>query len=466
MIWNMKKAFSVVEILVGLLVIAVIGYMFVFYIGSAKKETQFSSDRFNAVVLSQKVSEDLIEEMAVNPYGMETLGIDSSTGSFQNITDGSSVFFSWLEDRAAPWGKIDPTKDGSLSSAMQPLYENVKKFKMRLTGKRLATTGDTEKRNLFSCNIDFSWEAKTGRGEINSECVIFSPATPKKTDLSYAVKESEIDPRIPAEVYSQPTKSITEIANQIGENVETVLALGRISLVASGFIKSEFLVEKNNEIAQLKSKLSSTPASDISAQYDISHSLAKAWYDITKGSFLVLAYLEPQFAQLQSQGKFNKTGGTGFNAASIHKDLSFYRIIYERFTGSLIQARYYYYIMLQNHFSKFKGGKNQIQVLQKLMDLYRIAAILPQRPGGKQEYISFLNRIKAFADGKNPFLLRMVEQELIFLNDQNVWLERFPNLKRIHGLTTEKIPGILAFIKKKSADALMNNVPSTKNKTN
>lgn len=454
-----RRAMTLVEILVGLGILAVIGTMLVTFIRSGRKEIQFSSDHLNAVILSQKVSEDLIEEMAMNPYGLETLGVNTTTPSYQEITDGRSIFFSFVEDRAAPWGYIDPATDGSVGPGMQPLYEDIRKFKFALTGERMAAAGGSEDRNLVTARVDLAWEAQTGRGEFNSTCLLFSPATEKKTDLAFAVDEAALDARIPAEVYRKPGQTIPELAAAIGENVETVKALGRIALLTRDFTASDYFRRQKAKIAAAKQKLLQTPAGNLAGQFEHRHAIARHWYDLAKTCFQVVAYLVPQFAELRQQGRFAAGSGTGFNAVSLQENLQTYGIIYEYFVGSLVQSRYYYYALLQSDLSRYKGGKCQLQTLQKLMDIYRVVAILPTRPQGAQEYRAFLGRMRKLGEGRNPFLVRLVDQELVFLQNPSQWFDRLPNLKRISSIVKDQVPGILGFIREKSDGAVTGNAP-------
>ncbi|HNV72450.1 MAG TPA: hypothetical protein PKO06_22260 [Candidatus Ozemobacteraceae bacterium] len=308
-----RHALTLVELIVGLAIFCSIGAVFVTFITSSSKEVKFSGDHFNAVILSQKVSEDVLEELSVNPYGLETLGVDGTKSGYQEVVDGKSVFFSYLEDRVAPWGKIEPTTDGLLNSDMKPLYDHVKKYKFQVAGERMHNTGDDPKRNLMSCDIDFNWSSQTGRGEFNTSFLLFSPATARKTDLAAIVDQSAIDARIPGEVFFRPGKTVPELAADIGENVDTLLALGRISLVSRDFMASQYYQKRRQDIKLAKLQLSATPQIDLANQFELRKTIARMWYDLAKTCFQVIAYLEPQFAVLQSQGKFGTGAGTGFS---------------------------------------------------------------------------------------------------------------------------------------------------------
>jgi len=226
-----RRAFTLVEVIIGFSILAGIALVYLIFVRSSSKELQFSADHLNAVVLSQKVSEDLIEELAINPYGFETLGIAGSTDEHE-VVEGRSVFFSFVEDTRAPFGKIDINSDGAITQQMQPLYDSVEKFKFKVDGRRLASSGDHEDRNLVEGKIDFFWNAQTGRGEFNTSMQMFSPVTLKKVDLGLIIDQDAIDARIPGQIFGT-SQSIAEISASTGENVETLLAFGRIALITS-----------------------------------------------------------------------------------------------------------------------------------------------------------------------------------------------------------------------------------------
>ncbi|OGK07796.1 MAG: hypothetical protein A2W80_02800 [Candidatus Riflebacteria bacterium GWC2_50_8] len=445
----MKKsrcAFTLVEVLVGCSILAGISLIYLIFVRSSSKEMQFSADHLNAVVLSQKISEDLIEELAVNPYGFETLGVSGST-SQQEVIEGRSVFFSFIEDTRPPYGKIGINSDGAIGPQMQPLYDTVNKFKFTVAGERLAATGDHEDRNLIQSNIDFFWNATTGRGEFNTAMQMFSPVTCKKVDLGLILDQATIDARIPAEVFARPTSNIAEIAASMGENVAALQALGRIALVTRDFVVSQYYVRRKNDLRQLNLRLGNTLATDLEQQFELRKSIAETWYEMAQICFQIVAYLEPQFEIMQTQGKFQTTTGAGFNPITFQQDLFYYRIIFEYFAGSLVQARYYYNTMLTSDLIRYKGGKAQIQLLQKLIDIYRLVVILPSRSGGMQEYRAFLARIKSFSEGRNPYLYRFATFERSLLDQPDEWMKRYANLERLNHIIAVRVPVILDFIK-------------------
>ncbi len=452
-----QRGFSLAEVIIGIAILLVLATIYLTFVSSASKEIQFSGDHLNSVVIAQKITEDMIEELALNPFGLETLGLDATAGSPQEIVDGKSVFFSMIEDSKAPFGIIDKMSDGAIVPDMQPLYDTVKRFRFSATGERLADSGETEDRNLVQSNILLQWQTKTGKGQFDTAIQLFSPVTKKKVSLGVLMDEAAIDSRIPAEVFYKPGKTIGELATEIGENDKTILALGRISLISRDFATSDSFRNFKNKVKQLKLRVESTPSIDHGKRFLLIRELAKTWYSMGKNCFQVVAYLEPQFKILQTEGKFGSiNSGTGFNPLSFQQDLFNFRIIFEYFSGCMEHARFHYNQLLAKDLVNYKGGKTQLQIIQKLMDIYRIVAILPTRPGGMAEYKDFLERIRKFSDGRNPFLYRLATFEKLLLNSPTEWKNRYPNLEGIHQMIAVRVPEILAFIKTQTISAISN----------
>ena len=452
-----KKGFSLVEVMIGVAIFATVGVAFLSFLSQSIGESKFSAEYFSAFILSQKVMEDFSEEIAINPYGFETLGVDENSTQYSEVVDGATVHFSGLEDQQKPYGKIDPGADNTINAKVVPLYEIVKKFQFRAQAKRLEKTGDGEKRNLLRCNLEFLWDAKIGKGQYETSCSFFSPVTAKKIDLALNVDQAAIDARIPKDFFNAPGKSLAQIANERSSTVETVTALGRIALVTEDFMKSQYYTKQMKAIADLKKKLALIPASQFDQEYAVRLAIALAWYDLAKACYQIVVYLEPCFATLQSQNvSALQTGTNTLNPIQLQEALFHYRIIYEYFVGSIVQARFYYYALIEKDLALYKGGKRELQVLQKLIDLYRIVALLASVPTGMDQYKAFLGRLDTFADGRNLYLQRMVRQEMIYLQDPAVWMEKFPNLKRISSIVKDRIPQILAFIKARTDDAVLN----------
>ena len=440
--------FTLLEVVFGMALFATVAISFILFLQSSAKESQFSGEHLTALILSQKVLEDIGEEVFVNPYGFETLGIEGSSPNLE-VTEGKSVFFSYLEDRKAPWGRIDPAIDGMITPKMLPLYEAVAKYRFQVEGKRLQASGDGEDRNVMNCGVGFSWSARTGSGKFANRCLYFSPVTAKKQDLSAMVDEPGLDRRSPEEFFRKPGQSLLEIAAQSGVPVEDLRDLGRVALVTQDFLQSPPFRDLQKKTSRLRARIPTIPPDSFDALFDARLQLAQSWYELAKLSFQIVAFVERPVSRFARENTFKSLHGAGIPAIepiAFQRALFNVKLIYSYFTASLIQSRDAFQALLQKDIAGYKGGKTQLQIMQKLFDLHRLIAIIPTCPDGMAEYRKFLAKVEGFAEGRNPFLHRMVRQEEVFLGDRTVWLNRWANLKRLDGILNDRMPGILVFI--------------------
>lgn len=355
-----RKGLSLVEVIISMGIIAVIGAGFVTYLRSTAKNLKFSGDHFNSLVLAHKVTEDLIDEFRMNPFGHEALNIDSPTSDFIDVTDASSIFFSFIENRSEPYGTIDPSIDRGISKEMQPIFESVKNTRFKITGERPADSGESIDRNLVKCDMTFAWKTQTGKGEISNCALYFSPVTPRK-------------------IPPQPVLGQAEFWSLYNKIFSRIIAM---QIAMSGESDPEKLIKCLREIAD-------------------------KWHEMAGVCLKNLMF-----------------GASTF-------DKHYHRINYEYFKGCILQARFFYYKLLDDDFIRYKGAKYQFQVMQKLLDIYRVTAIIPTHAEGMDELRIFLKRIKEFSQGRQPALYRAADQELFLLSRPMSWFQKLPNLERI-----------------------------------
>ncbi len=70
------NTFTLIEVLIGAFILAGIGLSTLYFLRSARKQGEFGSDHFEAILLFQKILEDCTQEITLNPNGFVTLGFD------------------------------------------------------------------------------------------------------------------------------------------------------------------------------------------------------------------------------------------------------------------------------------------------------------------------------------------------------------------------------------------------------
>jgi hypothetical protein len=222
---------------------------------------------------------------------------------------------------------------------------------------------------------------------------------------------------------------------------KAIFELGKVHLLCKGFMQSDYYRQTMQEISDLKKKLATTSTQ---ALYATRVSLAARWYDLAKTCYRLAFYLEKSFARLMTHPAGLPGGVAGIDQSRLGQCMANFSIIYELFVGGLVQTRDNYLHLLEPAFAA-KGGKRQQQIILRLLDIYRILGINPNYPPGLGEYRGFIDRLRSFSEGKNPFMARFMDDERALVQDVKVLLARYPNLKNIHALLAERMPRVLEF---------------------
>ncbi|NLI76721.1 MAG: type II secretion system protein [Candidatus Riflebacteria bacterium] len=441
-----QTGFTMTELMIGVSIFAGLTLAFLLSVRATTREIDFSADYFMSILVAQKVGEDLMEETTLNPFALESSGVESPSGITSRLVDGGSVHFSFLEDRAAPWGRIDPGVDGLLSADVQPLYAQVRDFRLRTRARRLASDQAVPDRNLLAVSTEVQWKNQADGRKYESEFQVFSPVTGKKFDETLDVGTLPLTPAALEEetarfFYHLSAEDLkAKIAQSQGDE-KAIFELGKVHFLCKGFMQSEYYRKTMQEITTLKKNLASPSGQDL---YGTHVALAARWYDLAKTAYRLAFYLERSFDRLMAHPAGLPGGVEGIDQSRLAQCMANFSIIYELFVGGLVQTRSNYLKLLEPGFAA-KGGKRQQQIILRLLDIHRILGINPNYPQGLPDYRVFIDQIRTFSEGRLPFLARFMDDERVLAKDPKALLARYPNLKSIHALLADRMPRVLAF---------------------
>lgn len=127
-----KTGVSLIEILIAISIFVVsgLGIFLVFHRGGIEQKT-FTSERFTAMFLAQKVIEDINLQNQENPYYFTELSRMASTMEPEQIVDGESIFFRLLD---GPEGSTEliPDQSSLITRDSDLAYDQLKRFKLRV----------------------------------------------------------------------------------------------------------------------------------------------------------------------------------------------------------------------------------------------------------------------------------------------------------------------------------------------
>ncbi|MBF0500915.1 MAG: prepilin-type N-terminal cleavage/methylation domain-containing protein [Candidatus Riflebacteria bacterium] len=432
-----SPGFTFVELTVGLFLLGVLGTMVVMAIQSTGRETDFTDNHFTGLLLSQKVVEDLNEEIWINPHGFSTLGIEGNHGLDSPITDGEAVFFTNLQDEKSPWQQIEPS-EGKIDSNHLPLYDQVQNFRLGVNAKRLAPPGGgTPDENIYRGGIVFSWKGKSKPGNCITENLFFAPASAKKVATTDLISPTAL----------AMNGSYTQFQGYSGGDPKLMQEMGKVAALSGSFVRGSFLANSLSEASSLQDKLN-MGSQNLKLVYDYHQKLANLWFEVSRQSFNILYALDPSITYIMDHFSNTSLGGglTGGNEYLYQSSFRDYRLVYESFVGALRQSRANYQSIVSGDLALQKGNRVQYLGILRLIDIYRVLTVLPSYPSGLAEYQAFLNQLGTFSEGRNPYLSRFVLQEKDFAGDAMQLAAQHPNLQEISRIFGTKFANVLGFI--------------------
>ncbi len=445
-----SQGLSLLEILIGLFVVAMVGTIFSRLMQSTRRELAFSAEHFTAIVLSQKVMQDLTQENLIDPVaGFPILGIDQAGSTSSRITEGASVFFSSLEDRREPWRQIDPRIDGGIDRGMMPLFLQVASFQVKVVATREAPPADPgENRHLWLAGVEWSWPARTGAGYYRLPCLFASPVGPKQVDLAMKLDEGIVEKETCRDFFEDDTRSLADLAAAHGADPQLLAALGKVNYVMRIFLGTTGIGALLKEIQALEAKRTAMGKEPPSVRHAYYEELMEKYLEVSRYSFFVLFNLEP--LAIEAIGKFDQDhlGPVLWPRSSlVGRGIRQLRTARENFVSGLIYGRATGLRLLDPEIIAEVGLKRNYEDLFRLLDLFRVLAVMQTHPKGIAEYEEFLDGLRARSVGRDPALHRFLSHERDTLGKVRDLIQRYPTLELICRVLDEDMAKIELFIK-------------------
>ncbi|MBF0407540.1 MAG: hypothetical protein HQM10_09300 [Candidatus Riflebacteria bacterium] len=427
----MKKniqAFTLMEIMFGILIFSVIATFYINFVQTGKRELHFTSEHFNALLVSQKLSEDISQEIQTNPYGFETLGIESSTISNFGIVDGNSIFFSFLHDTKAPWFNIDPAIDGKIGSDIQPLYSQFRNTTFSLKGQKVST-------GISRAEVSINWKNAIGKGNYDIACLFPSSSVLKQVDLELKYNQADMEKETAIVFYNETEKTLSQLVAEKGGNYDTIKKLGVVHGICKSYFNSSFFTQTMAEIKDLENKRKIAASNPNAELASICESLGRGFYEIAKSSFQLICALQPIMDEIKSNFNVSHFGSQlWYYKNRLQGVLLEYKQLHSNFNSALYWSKINCENLLQSDISRNIGTKRQYRHILRLIDINKIFAVHPDFPSGKAEFKAFAENIRKICDGRNPSMTRYLKQETSWIDNQSVLFNKYPTLGKVHEL--------------------------------
>ncbi|MFZ5951973.1 MAG: type IV pilus modification PilV family protein [Candidatus Rifleibacteriota bacterium] len=441
--------FSLVETLIGLLIFSATIMMFYLSVRSSSKESVFSNNHFSALMLSQKVSEDINEEFSINPFADETLLLNSKNFGTPNLVEGNSIFFAALEDVKAPWGLIDSSTDGGIDSSHTTLYSQLKGFVLSTESKDDYFAGfSDESANLKKINLHFNWKTALDQGRIEKDFFVFAPREAKTIidpfeSLDYEALgiKNAVKMLLPSDTdFSKP---MDEIISSLGASEKILFELATAQILCNNFFNSPLFLEISKENSQLTEEL--LWITDAKEALKKRKKLADNWYLMSQTALSVVAAVSKIFSEFdQNQKVFDAM--KSLDQFQLKQYLMNVRMLYRYFLDSMIAARYNLQKVFCNSNIKIVETIEQERMIFKLLDIYRVLSFAPGHDNGQEEYLGYIARVKQMFNWKNRYIYRFFDLEENLASKPSRLVEKYPNLQHPYRIMSAQIPKTFSFI--------------------
>lgn len=442
-----RQGFSLVEILFGIIIFVGIMLVFSLTVRSATQESSFSEDHFSALMLTQKVGEDLIEEYAINPYANESLVLDHGQARKNSIVDGGSVFFMAVDDRKQPWGRIDSFSDGGIDNSLQPLYDQVQNFHVMTSASHGSFGGFMDESNdMQHLQIAMSWQTGARSSNLARDFFVFAPKSIKKSrdefpSVNYSDPSFERSFRIffPGNQYRSVAEIVAyyQLDGRIAFEYAAIIDIfdrffnstGKADLLRDTQLLERQLANLNNPYLELKLK----------------SKIAKNNFKLAKACFLTLAEMITRLKIVVDSPDAYLTIDkmSPWGVKNCHDKILWMN---KYLQSCLEQSRRYYLDILGTKYAKFISVKVEQTYILRLFDLYRISLYSDRGNLYAIEYRDYLDKIKESMRWRNMFLFRYASQEEEMMRDPRYLAQKFPNLAVIEETLRNRFNVVRRFI--------------------
>jgi len=428
---NNKSGFSLVEMMIGTVILALAIGGFVMGLRASRSEVEFSDKHLSTLVCSQKVIEDIDEELWLNARAFNTLGVTNTKIVSTPVVDDECIFFSDIEFRAVEGS--DNIELQGIEKEQGQIYDQISDLNLTLKADRAAPKNqDTAEANLYETDVLFSW-GTTRQAKSEVTAVFFSPVVPKK-----------VDP-----ITSIPMTGSSElnqiIMNSTGGNPDALNNLAEMAKISGSFFDSDFYKSRIEKINELRERSVNLPYPS-RRLYDCHAEMAKLWIEMARANLQFLFLLEPSLswfvANKNASLGSSLSGANQQNLKLIIRDVS---LLFSTFTASVRQAEANYRFLISEKMADYKGPRTQYHLIAQIIDLNRVIALLPNFPAGYKNYMLLIKYIKEFARNRNPSLERFVNSELENPGVEGM-IKDLPNLQFLHEFFNMKIKPALDYM--------------------
>ena len=400
-----RKAFTLLEIMIGMLILSGVLIIYMQSMQSSRKKNEFYSEHFIASIMAAKVVESCFQETDINLYGIEALGLVDGDGKSLNfstpVTDGQTVFF----------------KTPEITDEQYPhLYSMFSKdFMLDINSEKAA-------KQHFKLDTAFSWKATTGAGKFNFMCNFPGSVLVKEPHSTFAFPEAKLEKKLVERFFEQKNKNLGTIISSPTAR-EVALSTGRIYFSVSSLLADKPFTQ-SFETAE---KLAAEPHAPNSAKY---HQATDIYFNIARDILDLSLYLKPEVERLNRD--LDKIDSMDLRTRTR------LQVFIKRAGHAVNKLRQIFLISVNEAASRYREQmksstslRHQRLMIEKCLSMHRLMMVSVDFCDGvfvsgdprsiiRAEYSRLLAELEKFFADKDPSIMRLAAQERKFVQNNQL----------------------------------------------
>ncbi len=424
------RGFTLLEIVIGLFVLAVLALTFTQLIRSSGTQTILSSQTFAANQVASKVMSDLSEETRINTMFLELLRDMPEMGNRDQVVDSQSAYFRHLKDLAPPYGRIDPELDGGIRSGDGSIYQRMRPFFVRVQAERRgeASTPGFE-RHVAEVEVNVDWKEKDGMGRSYVlQTWLPSPSGPKVVSPFQVLDEATLPQKVRERFF--PEKGGTDLRTAVqsaGGNYDLILELGRIEIGTDNLASAVSALRK--EIGPLETRRRLLLANPSPGLSQVQLKIARRQEIGASLLFMGLSSLVPSLRKIDQGYSVSAVGA--LQRSRFTPGLSRFALCFDQIPEWVLKGAEDYSWLLEEGWRDIRPNRLADLARSKALDAYRLLFAIDS--GKRAVYEAFITKERDRTEGRNPFWEKTFLREPEFARNPSKLTSQFPNLKRIAG---------------------------------
>lgn len=401
-----SRGMTLLELLIGFLLLVSASIIFFQAMHSFKKETTFTSENFLAASLTEKVLEQCYQEADLNPHGLQAIGLADADGALYPfstfVTDKETIFFSnpGITDTDTP-------------NLHKVLKEN---FSLKVSGDKKA--------GFYEINAGFNWKAGSGKGSSLAYTRILSFTGEKEVLTTFSLSDTEVKNRLVKDIFNAPGSALGSKVSSAGAE-KLLLNAGHVYYTCLDWLNSAEFKDRYQKARSLE--IVSSPASEDYA--DCTRMYFELARDMLHLMMSLKGHAEEAGKDISFLAALPKTEKY-IVESRIERGGLFYRQLRRLFFNCLFRVAERY-----EQQSRHAGSpKQQRQLIVRLFNINRILyanrSFSDEVPAAEIEsrYRDFITRMQTAFRDADPSIFRLADQEKTFITAGNL-KDRFFMLK-------------------------------------